>query len=205
MNNAPVADAAGLISQGSIGAPSWDAKGGVKVACRTDSGRKNFLLILKRFTCKEALAIADWLDRRYSGLQEIADGRMPEAFSEMISGMGASLTGGELLLKNENVGASASSDPLVLAVVLRLAEEAGRDPALLSPGAASRSASCRSVRSARSSVGNLLMSRSSSHLPKRQTATFRRPFPASGMMMRMALPGGAGAGLSMPGPATAAA
>ena len=131
VNNAPVADAAGLISQGSIGAPSWDAKGGVKVACRTDSGRKNFLLILKRFTCKEALAIADWLDRRYSGLQEIADGRMPEAFSEMISGMGASLTGGELLLKNENVGASASSDPLVLAVVLRLAEEAGRDPALL--------------------------------------------------------------------------
>ena len=131
VNSAPVADAARLISEEVIGAPAWDAKGGVKVICRTDSGRKNLLLHLKPFTCREAAEITDFLDRRYSVFQSIAERKIPEALEELISGMGAGLTGGELLLKNEDVGANATSDPLILAVILKLAAEIGRDPALL--------------------------------------------------------------------------
>ena len=131
LHGAPVADAAILISEGIIGQPSWDAKGGVKVICREEKGRKTLLLVMRKFTCREAADIADWLDRRYSVFQKIADGRIPGEFEEMVSGTGAWSSGGELLLKGADVSGSAASDPLILAVILRLAAEIGLDPTLL--------------------------------------------------------------------------
>ena len=129
---APLAEAGRLLSGKTIGAPVADGRGSVSLSFGRLKAKKTAVLALEPFTCAEVRELADCLDRHYGILQELGKGNYPGELDGIIRDAGAELTrGGTLSVNGEDVTQEVSSDPAILAVIVRLAQELGKNPALL--------------------------------------------------------------------------
>ena len=129
--SAPLADAGRLLSGKTIGAPDSCGNGSVSISFGRLKSKKTAVLALQPFTCAQAAALADRLDRNYGILQELGKGGYPEELDSIIAGVGDEPGSGTLTVNGEDVTREVSSDPALLAVILRLAQELGKSPALL--------------------------------------------------------------------------
>ena len=128
---APLLEAAVLVSGGSIGEPAAE-HGTVRVDTGSGEGRKSVILTMRPFTCAEAADLTETFDSSYSLLRSLArGGSMHPGLRSMLEEKHALPAGGTLTMDGTDVTDRVMGDPLLTAVIIRLAEAAGRRPVLL--------------------------------------------------------------------------
>ena len=128
---APLLEAAVLVSGGSIGEPAAE-HGTVRVDTGSGEGRKSVILTMRPFTCAEAADLTETFDSSYSLLRSLArGGSMHPGLRSILEEKHALPAGGTLTMDGTDVTDRVMSDTLLTAVIIRLAEAAGRRPVLL--------------------------------------------------------------------------
>ena len=131
---APLTEAAALLSGGGIGWPVLEKGGSVRVSTgkQEDREEKSASLSLRPLTCAQAAGLAGGLDRDYLILRRLCgEGKFSGELSALMKHRNAELTGGTLTVDGTDVSDRVGSDPLLTAVILRLAQAVSGSPALL--------------------------------------------------------------------------